>query len=155
MKATGWNRESISKDDPRYIEIVEKMSNIAADMIVSGKWPGPKGYDSGWHDSPKAGRQFYRSSYELHYFRMLDSDSDVVTYQSEPLKIPYLWEGSIKNYTPDILVTRRDRKQLIEVKPANLVNEPKNLAKAIAADAWCSQNEVEYVVVTENELPIT
>lgn len=73
---------------------------------------------------------------------------------SRIFKIPYMWEWSVKNYTPDVLVMRYDHKQLIEVKPATLVNEPKNIAKAIVADAWCSQNNVEYIVVTENELLI-
>lgn len=150
-----WNNGLTAKTDERLRVAGEKISNIISDKIVNGEWTHPTGFDSGWHDSPKAGRQFHRSFYELRYFRMLDADPDVITYQSEPFKIPYLWEGSVKNYTPDILVTRRDRKQLIEVKPASLVNEPKNIAKATAADVWCSQNSVEYVVVTENELPIT
>lgn len=150
-----WCRGLTIHTDSRLRVAGEKISNIISDKIINGEWTHPVGFDSGWHESPKAGCQFHRSSYELRYFRMLDSDPDVVTYQSEPFKIPYMWEGSVKNYTPDVLVMRHDRKQLIEVKPATLVNEAKNIAKAIAADAWCSQNNIEYIVVTENELLIT
>lgn len=150
-----WTTGLTAKTDPRVKAMAEKMSQIISAKIVSGEWTHVKGFVSGWHKSSKCGRQFYHSSYELRYFEMLDADDDVLAYESEPFSIPYVFEGMIKNHTPDLFVTRRRRKQLVEVKPAALTNEPMNMAKTTAAVAWCEQNGIEHLVVTEDQLSVT
>lgn len=150
-----WNRGLTNETDERVKRTSEKMSQIISAKIVAGEWTHVKGFISGWHEAPKCGRQFYRSSYERRYFEMLDVDDDVLTYESEPFSIPYVLDGTIKNYTPDVLVTRRDRKQLVEVKPTALLDDPMNVAKSNIAREWCALNDVEYLVVTETALLIT
>lgn len=109
---------------------------------------------NGFHASDKVSRpQWYRSSYELRYMELLDADPEVIAYQVEPVRIPYLFEGSVRNYVPDFLVTRADGVQwLIEVKPAALVGTDQNLAKARAARLWCEASGAQLVLVTEETL---
>lgn len=153
LSNTRWNRDGVDKSDPQYIKTVEKMSNIVADKIVAGEWPTKTVYENGWHSSPKCGRQYYRSSYERRYFLMLDADQTVLSYESEPFKIPYRFDGSTKNYTPDVLVEYVDgSRALVEVKPEVLTREAKNLAKAEAAQRWCKANDVRFLTATEGEL---
>lgn len=151
----GWSHGLTNETDERIRKRSEHMSQIISAKIVAGEWTHVKGFVSGWHEGPKCGRQFYRSSYERRYFEMLDADDDVLAYESEPFSIPYVFDGQIRNYTPDVLVTRRDRKQLVEVKPTALLNDPANVAKSDTARGWCSMNDVEYHVVSEVTLSIT
>lgn len=84
---------------------------------------------------------------------MLDSDTAVVSWEHEPLRIPYMHEGSLRNYVPDFLITHVDgRKILVEVKPDSLAMTPQNVAKLAAAVSWCESNGIELSVVTEKDL---
>lgn len=148
-----WNNGLSAKTDPRLRAAGEKISDIISDKIINGEWTHPTGFHSGWHDSPKAGRQFHRSSYEKRYFELLDADPDVMTYQAEPFKLSYVWEGEVKNYVPDVMVERnKGVKQLVEVKPSALLEDPKNVVKEKAGRVWCDANDVDYLLITEEEL---
>lgn len=108
----------------------------------------------GWHSSPKSGEVYYRSSYESRAYEILDADDDVVSYQYEPVSIPYLSiDGSTKNYYPDLMVQYRGgRSILVEIKPRDLVNTEVNQAKADAAIAWCDERNIEFTIWTEQQL---
>lgn len=112
-------------------------------------------YKEGYHKSCKAGRVFYRSSYELKYYKILDKDKRVISYIVEPFKIPYKFGKSTKNYKPDILVEYADgTKVLIEIKPLVFVDKPKNVAKRKSAIAYCKINNMKYRLVTEKDIGI-
>jgi DNA-directed RNA polymerase specialized sigma54-like protein len=96
---------------------------------------------------------FYRSSYEKRYLEILEEEETVSSFETEPFRLPYMFEGSMKNYVPDVLVTKTDGKQyLVEVKPQYLTDNSQVLAKASAARVWCESNGVEYVIITESDL---
>lgn len=153
-KAPRWNNGLTAKTDDRLRLAGEKISVIISQKIVDGEWTHPMGFESGWFESQKCEKSmFYRSSYERRYFEMLEIDTNVSAFQSEPFRLPYLFEGSMKNYVPDVLVTLQNGvQQLVEVKPGALVNDTQNIAKRNAAQAWCHANGVEYVLVTEKDL---
>lgn len=110
-------------------------------------------YLTGSYSSPKAGKIFYRSSYELRYYIMLDEDISVLNYIVEPFKIPYKFNKRIRNYIPDILVEFIDNaKMLVEIKPEKLVDKPKNVAKRKSAVKYCVKNKIEYKLITEIDL---
>lgn len=107
-------------------------------------------YKSGEHVSPKAGVVWFRSSYELAAFKLLDQMSVVETYEVEPFPISY---GEGKVYIPDILISYRDgSRELVEVKPERLVGLKENKAKFSAARRWCRENDATFEVWTETHL---
>jgi len=133
-------------------------SKRTVELIKSGKLKPFSGCQ-GWHKSnkiigPNKGEGFYRSSYELRYFQLLDQDDDVVAYEVEPFSIEYEFLGAILNYTPDVLVYFADgRLQLVEVKPKSQLTWDKNVAKIRAATAYCDGRQIEFATITEDDLP--
>lgn len=90
----------------------------------------------GHHDSPKSGKVYYRSSYELEVYKQLDAITDVVSYKAEAVSIPYEWNGITRIYLPDLLVCLIDGTELvIEIKPNYQLDDPQNQAKFLAAQA--------------------
>jgi hypothetical protein len=158
-KVPRWHVGLTKETDPRLRALGEKISVIIADKMVNGTWSPPSTGFKGEHytGAKNGGKTVYlRSSYESLFARALDADSDVVSWEYEPLRIPYVFEGSVHNYVPDFMVTGDSGLlTLIEVKPECLVDVGKNLAKRRAAEAWCETNGVGLLIVTENELTAT
>lgn len=149
-----WNHGLTSETDERVAQLGEKTSQIMSAKIVSGEWSPPVTKFQGSHfESVKCSKTFYcRSSYECKYLEKLETDPDVLSYEVEPLAIPYMFEGRVRNYIPDVMVTRAGKQQLVEVKPAVLTDTEQNVQKASAARNWCDQNGIEFLVITESEL---
>ena len=152
-KVPRWHAGKTAKDDPRLAAMGEKISTIIADKIVNGEWNHQPGYKGEHFFSKKNNKEFYlRSSYESKYARMLEEDDQVVSYDHEPFRIPYLLDGAMHNYVPDFFVTRvYGKKQLIEVKPSMFVGGV-NAVKFHAARVWCQLNNVDYCIITEVEI---
>ena len=147
-----WNYGLTIHTDERLRIAGEKISDIISQKLVDGTW-NHTGFKTEWYESKKAGRIFLRSSYESTFARQLDADKNVLSFTSEPMRIPYTWEGSRKNYVPDFLVEYHNgSKEVIEVKPASLVNNEIVEAKKLAAEKFCKSLGVNYRVVTENDL---
>jgi len=104
----------------------------------------------GCHLTTEKGGSFYtKSTYETRYARQLDSDSAVIRFFYEPLRIPYEFENIQLYYIPDFLVEYYDgHEELVEVKPAKLVNLPKNVAKIEAGRLF----HTHFIVVTEESI---
>lgn len=67
----------------------------------------------------------FESVLERDFFMMMEFDDNVVSYEEQPLTINYTYlDGKNRKYTPDILVTYKDKTQkVIEIKYENeLVN---------------------------------
>ncbi len=100
----------------------------------------------------KGGSFRTRSSYETSYARILDCDEDVVRFEYEPFEIEYEFGGIKRFYNPDFLVWYIDHVELVEVKPKRFLNEERNPAKFTAAERFCLDKGIDFVVVTEDEL---
>jgi len=89
---------------------------------------------SGVHDSPKAGKIFYGSGWELNACKIWDADETVVSYERGPI-IPYFWpEGESHSYMSDFLVTYTNgSKRIIEVKRDFEKHTGESHAKFLAA----------------------
>jgi len=159
ISANQWEPEHRAKmeklwTDPKYRS---ELSTTMINLIISGEYRQPYShYVTGDYESikcgNKCGRAYHRSSWELIYYRYLDADIKVTKYISEPFKIKYEFNGSIKNYVPDILVWYNDNHQeLVEIKPSGLLSQPQNMAKIKAAQAYCDLNNMLFVVLTEEE----
>lgn len=107
-------------------------------------------YVNGFYDSKKAGRIFFRSSYELRMYNVLDADNDVKFYEVEAYEIEYVRDGKIHHYVPDIYVEHKDGSHRhIEIKPIRFVGNPNIVAKLDAAFALLGN---QFVIVTEQDL---
>jgi hypothetical protein len=119
-------------------------------------------------------RIVFRSSWELHFFKWLDSNSSILRWGSEELHIPYLnpIDGRVHRYFPDIVVLYKHkdgslRKEIIEIKPyKETVETPKmtardaqalavNRAKWTAAAEFAARQGATFRVVTEKTLYLT
>lgn len=151
-----WSRGLTAKTDPRLRALGEKISAIISQKMVDGSWSPPStGFKGEHYVGIKNDNQevYLRSSYESAYVRILDEDDDVISWEYEPMRIPYVFEGSIHNYVPDFLVNFYDgTSTLIEVKPACLTETPTSLVKLKAANSWCAMNDIGLLVITEQEL---
>jgi len=103
----------------------------------------------------KGGSFHTRSSYETSYARILDCNEDVIRFEYEPFEIEYEFGGIKRFYNPDFLVWYIDRVELVEVKPKRFLNEERNPAKFTAAERFCLDKGIDFVVVTEAELDKT
>lgn len=107
-------------------------------------------FKSGWVHSVKADQKVYvRSSWETRVLAVLDHYDAITEIMVEPFEIPYEYEGGMRYYTPDILVTFNEVVQeLWEIKPAIYVDRPKNQAKFKAAQAYADKHGIGFRVVT-------
>lgn len=113
----------------------------------------------------------YRSSWELTFMRMCDRHPNIVSWASEPIRIPYMnpLTNKLSVYVPDFLMVYEDKKgnrkqELIEVKPAKETHLSEarsqgdrmryavNMAKWRAAAVFCKNHGLGFKVINENEL---
>jgi len=117
----------------------------------------------------------YRSSWELHCFNFLDNNIKVLKWSSEPVGIPYLkpTDNKLHKYYPDLYVQyiNKDNEvisEMLEIKPSSQTVLSKarkqktrlyenivyaiNQAKWEAARAWCNQRNIQFRIVTEQQL---
>jgi hypothetical protein len=120
----------------------------------------------------------YRSSLELKCFRWMDNNSNILTWGSESVIIPYTspLDGKIHRYFVDIVSLLKDKdgnlkKLLIEIKPSKFTIKPTlserkssktiiyeqtqyavNQAKWQAAQQYCTKNNYTFIILTEKDL---
>lgn len=116
-----------------------------------------KRYRSGKYFSNKAGKEVeYRSLYEYAFYKGMDSDSGVIKYIVEPMKIPYTDSSGLRrNYIPDVLVLYTTGKmELCEIKPSSAKKAINVQLKARAAVAYLKDNAInaKYRFITEKEI---
>lgn len=120
----------------------DAISQTIAQLYVDGGFAWAKGT----YVSTKTCRKcYYRSSWELSLMQQLDTDDDVLDWESEFTTIPYQFEGIHHVYIPDFRVVRNGVTQIIEVKPVSLRIIPKNVAKRQAAQRYCAERGWAYV----------
>ena len=113
-------------------------------------------------------RPIFRSSWERVVMEMFDQNANIISWDSECLKIPYQnpFTGKYTVYVPDFVVTYVDAKgnrktEIIEVKPAKetFLEQAKsqrakaavalNTFKWAAAQAFAVKNGITFRVMTE------
>jgi len=122
----------------------------------------------------------YRSSWERKMMVYCDTNKAILEWGSEEIIIPYLspWDGRIHRYFPDFYIKVKQssgtiKKFIIEVKPKNQCVPPAesrkktrrwykeakawgiNSAKWKYATEWCSNNDMEFKILTEDHLSIS
>lgn len=133
-------------------ERCERHSETLKRMIADGKFIplANKYFKHGTYFSTKMNKEvIYRSSYELAYYKILDEDNTVKNWEAECIRIPYLFEGKMHTYFPDLLINGNE---IHEIKPVNLIKHPKNIAKQEAAEKFCLDRNWKYVYITEEDI---
>ena len=121
----------------------------------------------------------YRSLWERKFMVYCDTNDKVLEWGSEEIIIPYVspWDGKVHRYFPDFYIKVKQsngniKKFIIEVKPKKQTRPPKpvvrktkrwikevrtfgiNEAKWKHATKWCKDNDMEFKILTEEELGI-
>ena len=121
----------------------------------------------------------YRSLWERKFMVYCDTNDKIIEWGSEEIIIPYLspWDGRFHRYFPDFYIKVKQvngniKKFIIEVKPKKQTKAPKpvsrktkkwinevktygiNEAKWKSATKWCKQNDMEFKILTEDDLGI-
>lgn len=115
----------------------------------------------------------YRSLLERRFMRYCDLNPDIVHWASEELPIKYYSPLDKKwhRYFPDFVIkTIKDKKYMIEIKPSRQCKRPKtpkrktrsfmiesfnyikNTAKWSAARSFCSDNNMQFKIITEKDM---
>ena len=121
----------------------------------------------------------YRSLWERKFMVYCDTNDKVLEWGSEEIIIPYIspWDSKVHRYFPDFYIKVKQssgniKKFIIEVKPKKQTRPPKpverktkrwikevrtfgiNEAKWKHATKWCENNDMEFKILTEEELGI-
>ena len=111
----------------------------------------------------------YRSKWEREAFKFIENHPNVKKWASEEIKIPYVLNGKVHRYYPDLYIEMKSGvKMLIEIKPASQCKPPtsakhkrfitemarwkKNQAKWDAAEDFCKRAGIKWYVWTEKTL---
>lgn len=132
----------------------EKISKAVVRQYQNGFEPKLH-HVSGWHISPKAGKVFFRSSYEKKAFIKLDDDEDVRNYEVEAVSTEYYNpEKNINSsYLIDLLIEYTDgSKKLVEVKPEQWLKDNIISLKIEAGKNKAKEMEIPFEVWTEMNL---
>jgi|TARA_E500000318_G_C3514867_1_gene193905 hypothetical protein len=123
---------------------------------------------------------YYRSGWELKFFKWADCNERIKKWGSENVIIPYLnpLDNKVHRYFVDnfILFTDKngnDNKFIVEIKPSKQTKRPissknkksttmlyeqktyvQNVAKWKAASKWADKKGYKFLIVTEKELNI-
>lgn len=93
----------------------------------------------------------YQSDLERRMMMRLENDPHVAKWMKRHgIVIPWIdGQRHQRKYCPDFLVEYEDRrKSIIEVKDPSRLDSPDVLRKRKAAEIWCRQRHMEYVVAT-------
>jgi TnsA endonuclease N terminal len=92
---------------------------------------------------------WYESLLEMSFMYLLDFDPAVSLFKEQPCRIHFVNNGRKRTYTPDLLVVRDGRRQIIEVKPAKKAVAEKNLQLFHSVAPICARSGFEFLVVTD------
>src|SRR5215213_6798357 len=96
----------------------------------------------------------WESKLERDFLYLLEFDPDVLSYTGQPVRILYNFAGKIRRYTPDFLVLRKHKKQIIEVKPRDKVSEGNNEQRFRIISQVCNASGYEFKIITDANIRV-
>ena len=95
----------------------------------------------------------FESSLERDFIFLLEYNTKVKKYFEQPIIINFYFEDKLKSYVPDFFVEfENGEKQLIEIKYKKDLKDALNLKKFEEAKAFCKQNNIDFKVLTEEDI---
>jgi hypothetical protein len=92
---------------------------------------------------------WYESLNERDYMYLLEIDPDVISYSTQPFKISYILDKKVRWYTPDFLVQRKSKQQIVEIKPSCWNDDEKNVRKFSVIAANLRSEGQNFVIITD------
>ena len=121
---------------------VRKVSNRGGNNIIGSFPPQIKGE-----------QVRYESTIERDVVYFFKFDPTVITYHAQPMVITGTdAEENTHMYTPDFLVVRTDRKEIIECKPEALLNSSHAQQQIAIGQEWAANNNHDFAIVTDTNL---
>jgi hypothetical protein len=97
---------------------------------------------------------WWESPVERDYIHLLEPDRTVKYYQEQPLKIRYVLDGKEHFYTPDFMIWRGLKIQIVEVKPESKIYQEKYQHLFMMAGQACNEAGYEFLVVTDTMIRV-
>lgn len=95
----------------------------------------------------------YQSGWELKFLESFEKSTEILSFNRPSFHISYVYKGTNHKYYPDFLVEYKNQlSELLEVKPTKFLQKSVIKAKALAARAYCEQNDLVYKFLTECQL---
>lgn len=95
---------------------------------------------------------WFESHLERDFIYLAEFDKDVVRYIEQPFKIQYLLDGKRHNYFPDFLLEKKDKKQVIEIKPQSKVEKDAFIKFSKIMKNHLAKDGFEYLVITDSSI---
>jgi hypothetical protein len=136
-----------------------KQSERQADCILNGMLTKATRVYGHYEGAKKSiGRDpYYRSNFELNAIKHFESNESVISYEIEPVRIDYDFDGRKRHYVMDFIVEWNDgSRTMIEIKPHCYTNYDRyrvNGAKFEAARNLASEMGYAFEVWTEKTHP--
>ncbi|MBE8968781.1 Tn7 transposase TnsA N-terminal domain-containing protein [Nostocales cyanobacterium LEGE 12452] len=92
---------------------------------------------------------WYESLNERNYMYLLEIDPDVLSYSTQPFKISYILDDKVRRYTPDFLVQRQSKQQIVEIKPSSWLEDEKNVRRFPVIASSLKSLGWEFVIITD------
>lgn len=142
------------RDTPRPLPQPNKLYKTSSPLVKASKYKDGERFYDGYpveYFAPKLVKSpaICRSPMEKEIFGKLDAAPTVLSYWSEPIRIPYIAASERHSYIPDILVEFTSGKRtLVEVKSCWEMNDPENRVKYKVAQNYCHQQQLTFEVWT-------
>ncbi len=112
-----------------------------------GKWL------KGWYFSTKANKDvFFRSSYERDFLIFCDENEKIHDLFCNLSGIKYIFNNEPHWYFPDFMVKVNNDVVMVEIKPKYKLKEELTITKIDAGRKYCDENNIRFVVLTEDEI---
>jgi hypothetical protein len=113
------------------------------------------GKNIGKFPSLKLGRiVWWESLLERDFIYLLEFDGAVLSYAEQPFRIRYTLNGKRHSYTPDFLVNRKNKRQIVEVKLRKKAGKEHYVILFRIIAAVCRNEGYEFVVATECDIRV-
>lgn len=141
----------------RWVRDAGKMRSLSDAFTLSAN-KGRKhfrGTDLPWFSTKNKKWFIADSLWEAVRMEQLDLDDSVIEWEKSTERIPYLDKNGIGHYyVPDFKIIYLNKIVVEEIKPVVLLENETNQIKFNAAKKYYSEKNIEYKIVTENEIGV-
>jgi hypothetical protein len=102
------------------------------------------------YNSKKVGKLILKSGWEVKFVKFLDDNPEVVVFEYEPFHLDYQGpDGGMHKYYPDFLILyRNNHQEVVEIKPAFLLNDPVVVNKLNSLRLYCEDKNMGLSIVS-------
>lgn len=95
---------------------------------------------------------WFESHLERDFIYLTEFDKETIQYREQPFKVQYLLDRKTHNYFPDFLVVKKNKKQVIEIKPQSKVEKDEFVYFSKVMANHLAKEGYEYLVITDSTI---